>query len=154
GRCVVQNALVPTPRRERLLTAPGRDSLHRALSRSPLVDRSPPPQLPDCMRRGSHVLGSLRRTSLLAVLTVGTLSAAQGVTLGRGLPELAALYESGSPRLQSALERHLTDRSGDPLVELRLAPGVRWEDVRDEAAIAGFVLQARSELDPSLVEGY
>jgi len=73
-------------------------------------------------------------------LLVATAAHAQGASLGRGLVEMSRMFDSGSPRLAAFLKTQITDRAGNPLVELRLADGVTWESVRIELAPLGFQL--------------
>jgi len=87
-------------------------------------------------------------------LLVATAAHAQGASLGRGLVEMSRMFDSGSPRLAAFLKTQITDRAGNPLVELRLADGVTWESVRTELAPLGFQLSSQSVLRPSWIEGF
>jgi hypothetical protein len=81
-------------------------------------------------------------------------AAGSSAPLATGLRELAAAYDRGDPRLPQKLKLHLTDRTGDPLVKVRLLPGVDSDAVLAKLSAAGFRMQTRSTLDTSVVEGY
>jgi hypothetical protein len=70
------------------------------------------------------------------------------------MEQLVSLYETGNPKLQSALRIHLTSPAGDPLVQIRIDAGAKSADVLAALARTGFRLTAVSEMDPSLIEGY
>ena len=82
-----------------------------------------------------------------------SLAPAQSV-LGGGLEQLVRMREAGSPKLQAVLQYHITSPEGDVLVDLHLQPGVTAQKILPQLTAAGFRLQAISELNPSLVEGY
>src|SRR5262245_14401442 len=79
---------------------------------------------------------------------------AGAATLGRGLEQLVALYETHNVKLSSALRIHLTAPNGDVLVHVRLDPSHKRDTTLAQLASVGFRLSAVSELDPSLAEGY
>jgi hypothetical protein len=91
---------------------------------------------------------------LFLVLAVSSSAWAQAATLGRGLEEMVQLYEFGDPKLSEVIKPHLATPEGNVLVHVRLAPGVAAKDVVPALSLSGFQLQAVSELDLSLLEGY
>jgi hypothetical protein len=91
---------------------------------------------------------------LLFMLAAASPAWAQTAALGRGLEQLVQLYESGNPKLPDALKQHLTASTGEPLVHVRLLPGVKADQVLTRLSQNGFQLKAASLLDPSLLEGY
>jgi Subtilase family len=94
--------------------------------------------------------------ALLGAAIVGTGSGAIAASgaLGGSLSHLVARWENGDPGLSRALARHVTSRSGDPVVVVHLSEGVRLEQVLPELSAAGFRLTAVSSIDPRVVEGY
>ena len=81
-------------------------------------------------------------------------STSHAATLGRGLQQLVELYERGNAKLASVLRLHVTNGQGDVLVHVRIADGEPAAEVIARLVAAGFRLQAVSELDPTLLEGY
>ncbi len=96
----------------------------------------------------------VRGTMLAILLAVGTLATAQNAVLGRGMQQLVTMSETGSPALGHALKAHITTRTGEVLAHIHLSPGVNAKQVMSALTNSGFRLQAISELDPSLLEGY
>jgi hypothetical protein len=85
----------------------------------------------------------------------GTLSAqAQVASLGRGLDQIVQMYEGSNAKLPDVLKSHIMSPSGEVLVHVRLQPGVTSAQALPQLTAAGFKLQAVSELDPRLLEGY
>jgi len=78
----------------------------------------------------------------------------QAATLGRGLEQMVQLYEVGDPKLDEIMKPHLATSADTVLVHVRLAAGVTKEQVLPMLSLSGFQLQAASQLDPSLLEGY
>jgi len=70
------------------------------------------------------------------------------------MQQLVTLYETASPNLNRVLQLHVTAPNGDVLVHIRLQPGVSADQAVKLLSTTGFKLQAISELDPSLLEGY
>jgi len=91
-----------------------------------------------------------------AALSMLAFSSAQAApaALGSGLREIAAAYDGNSAKLPAILKLHLTDRTGDPLVRVRMLPGADANAVLSKLAASGFRLKARSTIMPNLVEGY
>jgi hypothetical protein len=104
------------------------------------------------MRRSHYVCAAVS-AALCVCLNTSSLAAAPSAPLATGLRELAAAYDRGDPRLPQKLKLHLTDRSGDPLVKVRILPGADAKAVLADLAAAGFRLQTQSTLDPAIVEG-
>src|SRR4051794_5793035 len=90
---------------------------------------------------------------LLALLTITT-APVDAATLGRGMEQLVRLHETHNPKLAAALKMHLTDPNGAVLVHVRLDGTETAAAVLASLKQAGFVLQAVSQIDPSLIEGY
>ncbi len=83
-----------------------------------------------------------------------TLSASAAAPLASGLRELSAAYERGDARLPVLMKHQLTDRSGAPMVQVRILPGASMDAVLKQLAAVGFRAQTRSSLNPALVEGF
>jgi hypothetical protein len=105
------------------------------------------------MRR-SHYVSAAVSAALCISLNVSSVAAGASAPLATGLRELAAAYDRGDPRLAQKLKLHLTDRAGDPIVKVRLMPGADVDAVLSKLSAAGFSLQTRSTIDPSIVEGF
>ncbi|MFL5398137.1 MAG: S8 family peptidase [Myxococcales bacterium] len=90
---------------------------------------------------------------LVALLSTPAL-AAPGGTLGRGMQQLVQLYENGNPRLTDALAMHDVSPAGEILVDIRVEDGVSQSQALAQLAPAGFRLQATTDLDGKLLEGY
>ena len=74
-------------------------------------------------------------------------------TMGKGMNELVAMYESGNPKLLQTLKQHIA--VGDEvLVDIRLRPDANLNAVLPSLALEGFRLTAVSKLDSRLIEGY
>ena len=101
---------------------------------------------------------ALRRATSVAVAgliaLIVTAGPANAAPLTRGLEQLVRMYEVNSSRLAGVLRLHVTAPGGDPLVEIKLVDGLTTADVLPALTRAGFRVQAISELDPSLLEGY
>lgn len=92
-------------------------------------------------------------SAALSLLAMSTANAAPAA-LGSGLREMTAAYDGKNAKLAAMLRLHLTDRAGDPLVRARIQPGADADAVLAKLNAAGFRLKARSQINPSLVEGY
>jgi subtilisin family serine protease len=102
--------------------------------------------------RSKRVISSLGLT--LALVAPATPASAQTGVLAQGLDDLVQLYESGSPKLLAALKHHITSPSDEVLVDIHLKRGVDADAALALLADEGFRLQARSKLDPRVIEGY
>ena len=102
--------------------------------------------MPTVTRRW-HIGSALIALLLLAAPT-------NAATLGRGMDQLVRLHETNNPKLEDALKAHLRDSQGAVLVHVRLDPDAASANVLEALRRDGFVLQAISQLDPTLVEGY
>src|SRR5215470_4614529 len=99
-----------------------------------------------------HTASALLPSFLLSM--VATAAVAAPAPLASGLHELSADYDGGDARLPAHLALHITNRSGDPLVMVRLTPDADADAVLTKLAAAGFSLTTRSTLKQSLLEGY
>jgi hypothetical protein len=95
-----------------------------------------------------------RSSLLLVLLASASFSVAQNAVLGRGMKQLNDLYETNNPNLSMALRPHITSTKGEVLVHVHLHPGVSTAKVLPQLSKAGFRLQAISEINPSLLEGF
>jgi hypothetical protein len=91
---------------------------------------------------------------VLAVAFMATAVAADAATLGRGLEQLTALYESANPKLASALRIHIVSADGLLMVHVRLDAAIPAAPVLQRLVQAGLRITAVSEMDPTLIEGY
>ena len=73
--------------------------------------------------RMSHYVCAAVSAAFCVSLNTSSLAAGPAAPLATGLRELAAAYDRGDPRLAQKLKLHLTDRTGDPLVQVRIMPG-------------------------------
>src|SRR5690349_10479948 len=100
------------------------------------------------------IRGSSARWAAVTLLFAVAAHAQQGASIGRGLVELSRMFDTGSPHLATALQTQVTDRAGNPMIELRLADGVSWESIRDQLQPMGFEFSAQSVLRPNWIEGF
>src|SRR4051794_9699020 len=89
---------------------------------------------------------------LIALLVSAT--AASAATLGRGLEQLTALYESGSSNLASTLQIHIVAPDGAVMVHVRMDENAPSAQTVGRLVASGLRITAMSEMDPTLVEGY
>ena len=104
------------------------------------------------MRPSRHVSAAV--AAALGLLATSMTASAAPAALGSGLREMSAAYDTDSAKLSAIVKLHLTDRSGNPLVRARILPGADANAVIAQLTAAGFQLKARSQINPSLVEGY
>ena len=90
----------------------------------------------------------------LALAFFATAVAARAATLGRGLEQLTSLYESGNPKLASALQIHIVSADGLVMVHVRIDSAVPAAQTLSRLVAAGLRITAMSEMDPTLIEGY
>jgi hypothetical protein len=102
------------------------------------------------MRTSCYVGAGL--SAALCLTSVSTEAAP--AALGSGLRELTAAYDRGDANLPRKLSLHLHDPAGNPVVRVHLRPGASAEVVLSQLRASGFHIIARSNLNPSLVEGY
>src|SRR4051812_24979475 len=103
-------------------------------------------------------MGQLGRTATSGVAAwilcmSGAAVAAPGA-LGGSLSQLVDRWEQGDHNLSVALSMHLTSRSGDPVVKLRVADGVAPDTVLPELSAIGFRLTSAGSIDGRLLEGF
>jgi Subtilase family len=98
--------------------------------------------------------GAAVSAALCLLFATVTPAAAGPAPLAAGLNQLVAEWERSDPRLDAHLKLHITNNVGDPLVLIRILPGANADAVLAKLAAAGFRLQTRSSLNPSLVEGF
>jgi hypothetical protein len=104
-------------------------------------------------------MGSFRLIGGAVSAALGLLASAAALAgpapLATGLREIAAAYDRGvDVRTQPLTKLSLFNRSGDPMVRVRLQPGADANKVLAQLAAVGFRLQIRSTINPALVEGY
>src|SRR5712672_536260 len=95
-----------------------------------------------------------RAATLGLVLCLSGAAAAAPDVLRGSLSQMVARWENGDPNLSLLLSLHLTNRSGDPVVKLRVADGVALEAVLPELSAMGFRLTATSSIDARFAEGF
>src|SRR5882724_7954505 len=105
------------------------------------------------MRRSQYVCAAVSAV-LCVSLNTSSLAADPSAPLASGLRELAAAYDRGDPRLPQKLKLHLTNHTGDPLVQVRIMPGADSKAVLSDLAAADFRMQAQSTPNPEMVEGF
>jgi hypothetical protein len=96
----------------------------------------------------------IRLIGALAVALLASAVAARAATLGRGLEQLTTFYESGNPKLASALSIHIVSADGAVMVHVRLDASVPAGRALQGLVAAGLRITAVSEMDPTLIEGY
>ena len=100
-----------------------------------------------------------RRIAAIAIAVAaagafGTASAATSSAMGAGLRQLVNAFENADPRLQSQLNYHIKDATGNPMVIVHLTPGTDQSAALAKLSALGFRLTAVSVTDPSVVEGF
>ena len=99
--------------------------------------------------------GSLKSTCLSVMLFIAaTVPVSSQAVLGGGLEQLVRMKQESSPNLQGALNYHITSENGEVLVDIHLQKGTSVQEVLPKLVASGFRLQAISELNPSIIEGY
>ena len=111
-------------------------------------------EFPITQHRQTHQRASLLLAGILAALAATPSMADAGAPLASGLDQLVTAYENADPRLYSQLKLHVTDRSGNLLVRVRLAPNVTLDKALPQLQAAGFRLTTKSSINPSMIEGY
>ncbi len=102
--------------------------------------------------RPTRLIASLAIAQFM--LAVAAPSFAQTGVLAGGMDELVRLYESGNPKLLEALKHHLSAGPDTVLVKIHLKAGGTAAQALPLLEAEGFQLQAISNLDPRLIEGY
>src|SRR5262249_55381893 len=90
---------------------------------------------------------------LLAGAALSLAASASAAQLTGTLGQMVARSEAHDPSLSALLSFHLTNRSGDPVVKIRLADGVTASQALPALSAAGFRLTATSNMDGRLLEG-
>jgi hypothetical protein len=90
----------------------------------------------------------------LTLFVLATAVIARADTLGRGLEQLTTFYESGNPKLASALKIHIVSADGAVMVHVRLDASAPAGRALQGLVAAGLRITAVSEMDPTLIEGY
>jgi hypothetical protein len=88
------------------------------------------------------------------LLFAGVAASAAPGALGGNLSQLVQRWENGDPNLETFLSFHLTSRTGDPMVIVRVADGVSIDQVLPELSAKGFRLTSTSTLDSRFAEGF
>lgn len=104
--------------------------------------------------RTLRLIGAAVSATLCLLASAFAPALAGSAPLASGLRELVASYDRGDSRLPAHLALHITSLAGDPLVLVRLQPHADANAVLRQLAAAGFRLQTRSSINPSLVEGF
>lgn len=100
-------------------------------------------------------LCSPKGACLAALLFVAaTVPAFAQAVLGGGLEQLVRMKQESSPNLQGALNHHITSESGEVLVDIHIQNGASVSELLPKLTASGFRLQAISELNPNIIEGY
>ena len=102
--------------------------------------------------KGRHAIAAV--FAIFTLLTCTQASAGEPAALAGGLRELVHSWEVHDPRLAAKLQLHVTSRAGDPLVRIHLRAGADPDATLRRLAAAGFRLQTRSTINPTLVEGF
>ena len=90
----------------------------------------------------------------LVLLSGSAMALGQNATLGRGLAEMVQMYETNNPKLAQTMKPQVLSDSGEVLVHIRLQAGQTAATLGADLKAAGFRVQAVSELEPRLLEGY
>ena len=90
----------------------------------------------------------------LVLALIASATAASAATLGRGLEQLTALYETGNSQLASTLQLHIVAPDGAVMVHVRLDDTANSGQTLARLVANGLRITAMSEMDPTLVEGY